>query len=198
MSYNFAGADPGSTNYGYTAINVDPFSGFKITILEIGMLTCQINNLTAKEAKPPKSKRRKTIVVPNLPPFPFQLRRFKREWNSLLEDYNIRRVTMERFQPRGGGGLMGLATESVNMMNAIVCMLADRQDRVYELITAAGWKNQVNRFIDLEGLYKEVDIPNHSVDSFFIAVHSALRYFDLEWGDIDFTHVVAELKDFDK
>ena len=197
MAYNFAGADPGSTNYGYTTINVSPYENFKIEILEIGMLSCQINNLTNKEAKPAKSKRRKTIVVPNLPPFPFQLRRFRREWHSILEDYNIRRVTMERFQPRGGGGLMGLATESVNMMNAVVCMLADRQERAYELITAATWKNQVNKFIVLEDLYKEVSIPNHSVDSFFIAVYGMLKYFGLDWEDLDYAAIATELKDFE-
>ena len=191
MIYNFAGSDPGNSNYGYGVIRVDPTS-FKIKILEMGMFTCQITNLTDKEAKPPKSKRRKRIVVENYKPFSTQLRLFCSEWGEILDQYDVKAITSERFQSRG---LKGLSIEVVSMMNAFICHEADSRDIAYQVITAATWKNQVNRYIDLESLYKENDLTPHMIDAVFIAVYCALKFFKLEWCDIDLHHIANQFNE---
>ena len=197
MIYNFGGSDPGDSNYGYSVINVDPSKKFAVKILELGMFTCQINNITNKEIKPPKSKRRKTIVIPNYAAFNHQYNAFSEEWEEIFDEYQLKHVTTERFQARG---LRGKSIECVSMMNAIICGIANKHDATYDLPTAASWKNQVNRQITLDDFYKEVkksgNITPHTTDSVFIAVHGALIYFGLSWNDIDVMQICEQFSKF--
>ena len=194
MIYNFAGSDPGDSNYGYSVINVKPLKGFKVSILELGMMTCRINNLTDRPAKPPKSKRRKRMVVLDYAPYPVQFRLFTDEWDEIIRYHGVKRVTSERFQARG---LRGKSIECVSIMNGIICSVADAQYKVYEIITPASWKNQVNRYFKLEDLYKKLSLTPHTVDSVFIGLHGAIKYFGIDWADIDFEQVIDELSQFE-
>jgi hypothetical protein len=194
MISNFAGSDPGDSNHGFGIISVDPSKQFKVKILECGMLTCQINNLTDRPAKPPKSKRRKRIEVKDYDPFPTQFRLYHSEWDDIIKHYTVKRVTSERFQARG---LRGKSIECVSIMNGVICTVADLHNSIYEIITAATWKNQVNRYITLVELYKEVKLPPHVIDAVFIAIYGALRWYNLDWADLDFMNVRKELLEFE-
>mgnify|MGYP001433205113 CR=1 FL=1 len=191
----FAGSDPGDLNYGYTILSASNTRGkLRIKVLEIGMFSCQINNLTAKPAKPPKSKRRKTIKI-LYPPFPDQMDSFSTEWEEIFDSHKVVGYTTERFQARG---LKGKSIEAVSIMNGLSCSLARKRQIDFEMITASTWKNQVNRYTDLEAIYAMVpDLTPHSIDSCFLAIHGVIRHFKSSWDDVPYGEVIKQLQCFE-
>ncbi len=171
------GSDPGDSNYGYSVIDYD-IKTTRFSIRELGMFTCQINNLTESFQKPPKSKRRKRIVVPNYPPFSHQLVLFRDEWINLIVKYKANTITSERFQARG---LRGKSIELVSIMNAVIALEGMTHNVPVQLITASTWKNQVNRLFDLKLLYTKMRLTPHTIDSVFIAIDGILKSAGIKW-----------------
>lgn len=190
----FAGADPGTANYGYTVLRVglDPTRALvRAKPLCIGMWRSTLTNLTDKPVKLPKSKRRKRDPDARIPPFNEQMIAFVEDWEEIFFEYEgICRLTVERYQARG---MMGKTIENVNMMNGALWGVCDNFSTEFECITAATWKNQVNRYTELEGFYTLGHTP-HSVDSFFIALYGALKYHGRKWETVDFPYIARALQ----
>ena len=190
------GSDPGDSNYGYSVITYNTKT-MKFNILELGMFTCQINNLTDKSVKPPKSKRRKRIVVPNYPPFIHQLELFSKEWIDLIVKYKANAITSERFQARG---LRGKSIELVSIMNGTIAYEAHKHNIPVQLITAATWKNQVNKLFDLKMLYTKLRLTPHTIDSVFIAIDGILKQAKIAWKDVNkaaLKELLFQLKEYE-
>jgi Holliday junction resolvasome RuvABC endonuclease subunit len=188
----FVGSDPGDSNYGYCVLKANTAKGIlHLKIIEIGMFTCQINNLTDKPAKPPKSKRRKRTKI-MYPPFEEQLKLYSREWINILNTFKPKKLTTERFQARG---LRGKSIEAVSIMNGASCLIAQSKHVDFEMITAATWKNQINGCTNLEEIYDLVDgLTPHSIDACFLAVYGVLKYFKLKWDDVPYASIIEQFK----
>lgn len=175
------GSDPGDSNYGYAVITYNTKTT-KFLVQELGMFTCQINNLTEKSVKPPKSKRRKRIIVPNYMPFSYQIDIFEKEWVDLIVKYNAKIISSERFQARG---LRGRSIEAVSIMNGVIALVSKQHNVPVQLITAATWKNQINKLFDLKLLYTKLDITPHTTDAVFIALDGILKQIKIPWKDVN-------------
>ena len=183
------GCDPGSKNYGFTCLTARVKNGYlKTHIHEIGMFQRCINNLTAKPAKPPKSRRKKEGMWA---PLQEQLPIFEEFWAGVLDEFKPDIFMVERYQARGG---KGTTIECVSIMNGIIASLCLDRNIEFMMITAATWKNRVNSQFDLEDSYKQVDFPDHMVDSSFIGVYGAVQYFDIAWDEVDFDAHLEELQ----
>lgn len=193
MPLNFVGSDPGDANYGYSVVAIEKKRKLHVDILEVGMFTSVINNLTDKESKPPKSKRRKRTPMVLNKPFPDQLQEYLDAWDDIIGRYNPVKFSSERFQARG---LRGRSIECVSMMNAAMCTKAMLGGIAFEVFTAATWKNQVNKIETLDSIYAKTDLPNHSVDACFITIHGALAEYGLKWTDVNIKGIVKQLSSF--
>lgn len=191
------GTDPGAVNFAYSYTKCRMRNGkFRVSILSAGMLHWTITNLTTQAQKPKKSRIKKKIPIAEqmIPPYKYQMRRFTSDWKRELKVYKPQRYTAERFQARGvAGGALG---EYISIMNGILSYIALRNKIEFEFITAAGWKNWVNRFITLDDLYKELrkDIPAHIIDATFISVHGGLKHFDMPWTKEVVEETVSRLR----
>lgn len=187
----FAGADPGSSNYGYGVVEATIRRDLvHIDIIEAGMWQDVVTNLTDHAVKPPKSKRRKRDPTAMIAPLSEQMEAFAAEWETVFTTYEIEHITCERFQTRG---IKGKTIEAVSMMNGALLMQAARHFITFDCITAATWKNQVNRYLRLEDLYR-LGLTPHTVDSCFIGIHGALKYHNRKWDTVDWSSVVRALK----
>lgn len=183
------GCDPGSKNYGYTCLTASIRKDLMVTnISEIGMFQRCINNLTEKPQKPPKSRRKKEGMWP---PLQEQLPEFEHFWSGLLDEFEPDVFIVERYQARGG---KGTTIECVSIMNGIIASLCMYRDIKFVMITAATWKNRVNSQFDLEASYKEVEFPDHMVDSSFIAAYAGVLHFNIKWDEVNFGKHLKELQ----
>lgn len=185
------GCDPGTNNYGYSILSYD---GSKIKITTCGILHAVINNLTNKEQKPPKSKRRKTKHVAGRPPFMSLLDIFYKDWKRVFKEVTPAIITAERFQSRGFGGP---TIEHVGMMNGVLATLAYQKNVPINLIMAASWKHHVNKYSDLEEIYRLLSIPPHLVDSAYIGLCGLISITDLEWSKQTINMVYKQLQRFE-
>lgn len=170
------GCDPGSKNFGYTYLAVGPNT---TRIVSCGMVRKTINNLTDKPAKPPKSQIRKTKPVEFRPPFMQQVQEYCSDWQGSIKQYSPVHATCERYQSRGMGGA---TIEHVVIMLGALSVLAVSHQFTIDFITAATWKFQVNRISDLEAIYKDVSLPDHVVDSAYIALYGGLKRRGIPWS----------------
>lgn len=103
--------------------------------------------------------------------------RFRNEIVSYLEEYQPHAIVIERFMTRG---LKGATIELVNMMIGIITsILMDYEEQgkfVYlKIVTAASWKNQVNRIINLDTLYavcRKRGVVDHKLDAALMSMYS--------------------------
>lgn len=78
-----------------------------------------------------------------------------------------------------------------------MCTKALEENSLFEMITAATWKNQVNRCTDLDEIYKLVpNLTPHSIDSCFIGIYGILKYHKLEWKDVPYKDIIGQLQSF--
>lgn len=207
------GCDPGTSNYGYSIASYSKKKNrqLRVDLLEIGMFLSTVTNLTAKEVKPVKSKRKKTQPMVMEKPFSDQFEDYLLEWESMLSNYKPIKISAERFQTRG---IKGKTIEAVSMMNGAVAALSNQKGIDYEIFIASSWKNVLNSSVPfkskfgtrvdkkgrvlkpLEIIYIEVSIPPHIVDSVFINVHGLLNKYSLKWADVDIDYIFEQLKEF--
>lgn len=184
----FLGTDPGPSNFGFSFLSFS--KNGSITIPSCGMVRATISNITDKPQKPSKSKRRKTIHVPDTPPFMDQLGLFYKDWAKALTKYTPVLLTCERYQSRG---MMGKTVESVNLMNGVLSSMCYVRSIRVDLIMPATWKFQINRISNLEAMYKEISLPDHIVDSAFIALYGALKLNGIPWSSYYVDRLYTEL-----
>lgn len=208
------GCDPGTANYGYSVVSFSKKKAgkLKIDLLEIGMFLSTVTNLTAKEAKLPKSKRKKS--QPNVveKPFSNQFEDYLAEWELMLAKYKPLKISAERFQTRG---IKGKTIEAVSMMNGAVATLSNQNNIEYEIFIASSWKNVLNasqvfiakfgvgvdhkgrKMKPLDYIYQAMMVPPHIIDSVFINIHGLLSRYKLKWIDVDIDYIIDQLKEYE-
>lgn len=98
-------------------------------------------------------------------------RLFTSELKRIIAKHKPDIVISERFQARG---FKGTTIELVNMMNSAILLLAQGNNKKTFLssVTAAVWKNQCNRVLDLKELYKlNKHIEPHRIDSCLLSMY---------------------------
>ena len=156
------GVDPGKVNAAYSVVRIQP-SPFKYKVLEVGMFQHPLNDLTGWEVSG-------------------RMNAFKNEARRLKRKYKLDAIFAERFMTRGGSS-MGTTIEVVSAMLVLLAHIGVR--RVLYL-TAAQWKNEWNKWNDLKAFYDEMKaeqgMPPHIVDATGIALYGASKELpDLEY-----------------
>lgn len=100
------------------------------------------------------------------------VQQFLRDIRKYIVKYEPDGFIAERFQSRG---LRGLSVEAVSFMLGL--MASHFGSRPHKFITAATWKNDVNKklaqteFEDLKNFYKCVGVPPHQVDAVLMSLY---------------------------
>lgn len=139
--------DPGKVNMGYAVIQM---TGKNVKILKVGMIKNTIQDLKGYNIKP--------VVLA-----------FNKEICSLIRKYKITELTMERFVSRG---LLGSLSEFICIMQGILAI--NTRIKVFNLVTAATWKNCFNKSYVLNDFYKEakaLKVEPHEVDAVCIGLY---------------------------
>lgn len=141
--------DPGVKNYGYSVVSFKEQNGrWTYRVLECGILS---NTLT------------------DLKDHPWvQLQKYNTEVMSICNKYKCTDIIVERFQSRG---LKGTLVECIGLM--LGYLLAKSPVDV-KLITAATWKNSMNRRFPLKqayGLHHHKVMPPHVLDATLMAFY---------------------------
>lgn len=152
------GLDGGKTNFGYAVAKISfTRKKLKVQLLETGVVPCPVNDM--KEA----STQRKEFV----------------KWfRAKVRTFKITDIIAERFMTRGGGASMGTTIECISYMYGAI-------DQIFgevKYVTAATWKNQVNKVIDLDAWYKDTTYTKtpHELDATLQAVYLGHLIFELK------------------
>ena len=151
------GIDPGTASMGWSVSHVD--KQFKPKLAATGLFRNAL----------------KTID----PDINHNLKMFEHELRHIIETYGVTHITAERFQSRKMGGT---TIECVNMMLGIIGSLAEEmrnnKNGLHVLfVTPANWKNEWNRYSDLEAFYKTTTVEDHQCDSLGQGLYGAYRWF---------------------
>ena len=177
------GADPGSVNFHVTIIKT---SGTRFSILHGGFILCPITNLTDSETKKIKTrtkketifgetrKTKKKISESTMQPFHDQLETLSEWFDGLLAQYQVNRLCMERFQPRGIS--RGNLIEVIGITIGTLACLSQQHHAHCRLVLASQWKNNIENIEKglLETLYSEGKphkVTPHQIDSLCIALY---------------------------
>ena len=139
--------DPGKVNMGYGIIQQ---KDGKYRIVKRGMIKNTIQDLKAYNLKD-------TVL------------RFHQEIEGMIDEFNITEVSMERFVSRG---LLGSLSEYICIMQGILAI--NPKVKVFNLVTAATWKNSFNKSFNLNEFYKmarKVKIQPHEIDAIMIGLY---------------------------
>lgn len=141
--------DPGKVNMGYSVIEYDDDTA-TINILEVGMVKHTIQDLKGYNIKP--------VVLA-----------FNKEICTLIRKYKVTELTMERFVSRG---LLGSLSEFICIMQGILAI--NTKIKIFNLVTAATWKNCFNKNYVLNDYYKEakkLKIEPHEIDAVMLGLY---------------------------
>lgn len=149
------GCDPGSKNFGLFVGKVnDDIS--KIQILESRMITTCLTEM-------------KGNILPDV-------EAFAEDYESILQKYKPDVITLERFQTRG---FRGKTIELIGTMLGVMMMknveLARDKEVDVRLLTAATWKNRVNKVSKLKAVYKTMKkrkVVDHRIDAALMSVYN--------------------------
>lgn len=149
------GCDPGSKNFGLFVGKVNKDIS-KIKVLRSGMITTCLTEM-------------KGNIIPDV-------EGFAEDYESLLIEYKPDIITLERFQTRG---FKGKTIELIGTMLGIMMMknaeLARTKDVDVRLLTAATWKNRVNKISKLKAIYKVMKkrkVVDHRVDAALMSIYN--------------------------
>lgn len=143
--------DPGVNNMAWSVINFKNSHNFQI--IATGMLENTLKTMKGWS----KEKQQKQFIA---------------ELIELKNKYNVNAVCAERFMTRGN---KGITIELVNiMLGSIQCLFTEDYSM---LITAAQWKNELNKKIPLEKIYNKFELPDHAIDSMFIGLYCCYSFF---------------------
>ncbi len=145
------GVDPGSKNMGYGVIKARlGVDKLQYRIKEIGMIQDRVEEMKGDVRG--------------------DLRRFKREFSSILRRHKVDVIVAERYMNRGIRGNTG---ELVGLMLGCIA-LSNVEDVMF--IPAAQWKNAINRNASLDTLYEQSRLVAHVIDATCIAAYGACHY----------------------
>lgn len=147
--------DPGTKNYGYSLVKVCFGKKLKVEVLETGISPAAVYDLKTNDKTTPKLR---------VSEFLKWVKKYKRKYKF---DY----IVAERFMTRGGSS-MGTTIECVGIMCGAMIATMDN----VQLVTAAQWKNIVNRTVDLKALYKNKEYylgEPHELDATLMAIYKA-------------------------
>jgi Holliday junction resolvasome RuvABC endonuclease subunit len=171
------GCDPGDSSFGMSILS---FEANIPKIKFIGMNTKTLSNLTSNTKLPVKSKRRVKQPDIRVSPFIDQLYDFKTNIKRIIKTNGIDLIATERFMTRG---IKGKSIECVSMMNGIIASLALDKNIPFILYSAAGWKNSINKELDLKEFYKECKhLKPHEIDASFIALTAYQKFNNIDWS----------------
>ncbi len=154
------GLDPGYVNFGWSVVKLilDDSSKLRLSIYNYGMLQETIQDM-------------KDVST-------FFISKYEEELNSIITEYKVELIAMERYQSRG---FKGISAELVNVMIGIC--LSKFKSLPCVLLTPSQWKNAARRnSVDLKSLYRfyHKDLKPHEIDAAFIAMYSGFTFFDLD------------------
>jgi hypothetical protein len=141
--------DPGTANFGYC---VSDFKKRKYAILENGLIKPTVRDINNDVSG--------------------DLKRYAKTIRKLCDRFpTIELFIAERFMTRG---LSGPLIESVAIMFGRGIPIVQTRTSVTDikLVTAAVWKNEVNKTIDLKELYKIISVTPHQADSFLMGAYN--------------------------
>jgi hypothetical protein len=103
--------------------------------------------------------------------------KFHHEIESIIDTYKVTEISMERFVSRG---LLGSLSEYICIMQGILAI--NPKIQVFNLVTAATWKNSFNKSYKLNDFYKQakkLKIQAHEIDAVMIGLYflSGGNYF---------------------
>lgn len=155
------GLDPGSVNFAYSIVHVEPWitekgSTLRVTPLKTGLLSNTVKSL-------------KDIQK--------QMLAFLLEVDRIvsLSGYSCSTICIEQFQSRGSKTKL---LELVNLM--IGGMINNYQHMEITIFSAASWKNCIKKKFDLDAEYKTITCTAHELDATLIAVYGAFRFHKLK------------------
>ncbi len=153
-SLRVLGLDPGTTNFGWSVIEVSDRLGVKV--LGVGLVKNTIKGLTGNLEQ--------------------DYRAFKDEIYSLLMEQRPNVIVAERFMSRG---MKGTTIEAVNIMiGGLMSISQEEGPDDTRLVTAAQWKNELNKVVNLETVYQTCKpLTAHECDSMMIALYRASLVF---------------------
>lgn len=193
MAYIVYSLDAGSSNNAYS---VTSYTKKSMVFKEIGQFVSPVKNLTdniiypkltkaekakfAKQGKKRIPKEERRSIAPFYESFPTYITSIR----GIFDEYKVRDVVTERFQTRGIGGPL---IEQVSVMNGALMTIAHSLDLQYRLVTAAQWKNRIEKTISLDVFYlcgKEYGFTPHEVDSSLIGLYQAAyrEVINFEYG----------------
>ena len=149
------GCDPGSKNFGLFVGNVNE-DLTEIEVLKSGMIDTCLTEM-------------KGNIIPDV-------EAFAEDYENIIQEYQPDVITLERFQTRG---FKGKTIELVGTMLGIMMLknaeLACTKKVDVRLLTAATWKNQVNRISKLKAVYKVMKkrkVVDHRVDAALMSIYN--------------------------
>ena len=144
--------DPGTANHGWAVLRAS--KPFKIEVLSTGLVSNTITQMKGNMAE--------------------QAIAYTSEMQAISEQWGCDRLAIERYMTRG---IKGTTIECVNAM--IGCLLGlswpEQGDAVADkmVMPASQWKNEWNRYSDLEAFYRKVNCVPHQVDAVGIGIYAA-------------------------
>lgn len=145
--------DPGTSNFAWSALEVR-FDPLTVNVLATGMLQSPMKAMSGD--------------------IRLDVKGFKSEIRSIIEEYDLKFLAAERYMTRG---IKGTTIEAVNaMLGVLVTMFDQHPWQRYELVMASQWKNEWNRYSNLEGFYKLAKCEVHQADSMGIGLYCAYRW----------------------
>lgn len=155
------GLDPGTKNFAFSIIKVQPWITPKGTTLKVEVVETGLLNNTVLDTKHAKS----------------QLMMFLAEIGCIIERPNrlCNAIVVEQYQSRGHG------TKLLELVNIMIGGLFTRFDyREFNFFSAASWKTAIKQKFDLDGEYKRITCTAHEVDATYIAMYGAFRLLKLK------------------
>ena len=167
------GLDGGKTNFGYSLVRLSLVrKRLKATVLETGVVPCPVNDMKAASEQ-------------RIP--------FVKWFRSKVKKFAVTDIIAERFMTRGGAS-MGTTIECISYMYGAI-------DQVFgkvTYVTAATWKNQVNKVSSLDLWY---DSPlytktPHEIDATLQAIYLGHLIFDLkpDYKDIKRDDILKQIE----
>lgn len=155
------GLDPGTKNFAYSIIKVQPWITSKGTTLKVGVVKTGLLQNTVLDTKNARK----------------QLATFLLEIECILDhpEFKCSAIVVEQYQSRGHG------TKLLELVNIMIGGLFTRFEyREFHFFSAAAWKTAIKQKFDLDGEYKRITCTAHEVDATYIAMYGAFRLLKLK------------------
>lgn len=158
-TYRILAFDPGVVNMAWAIIEIKH-------VYDISIVSCGMIKNTIKSIKNDIKAQANAFIA---------------EIYEHIGDKEIHAICIERFMSRGN---KGLTMELVGTMIGVI--LGQFTPYEFRLVTAAQWKNDLNRKINLKKLYKKFNCPDHIIDAIFIGIYNSYKFL----GRIPFNSIL--------